>query len=278
MKPVHLFIPINTKPPGNADEKKLEWYFGERGKSTNIFHARDVEPYESKVRYSFSDQCYRKEDLKCGTTHVAVGFIDLGILLSANLHDPPSDSHVGPLRFIGVEKSPYAVAKSLVLWEMMKNIPAGKENSQKIDYLPAIRSILQVWFSATWDHPTEGFVRRALISIRSSAAWESLRPSVQTFLNHWEEAPTVSVSDARHLIIESTSSNCSFIPNMCREKDRLALSKYELTKDFCIYNQPYCGNLLMFSCPNGTLPLNRGETIFSAFNFNDVMQIITCRF
>ena len=52
------------------------------------------------------------------TIHVTVGFVDLGILFATTL--APSASL---LRFIGIETSAYAVAKSLVLYEIQAIIP-----------------------------------------------------------------------------------------------------------------------------------------------------------
>ena len=52
-----------------------------------------------------------------GTTHVAVGFLDLGSLSCAMISDeqgPAGSDSTGPLRWIGYDLSPYAIAKASV--------------------------------------------------------------------------------------------------------------------------------------------------------------------
>ena len=41
--------------------------------------------YPYFLRQPFTNQAYRKELLSLGTVHVAVGFVDLGVLLSCEL-------------------------------------------------------------------------------------------------------------------------------------------------------------------------------------------------
>ena len=50
-----------------------------------------------------------------------MGFNDLGILLSCDLREAPGGKKChDPLRFIGIDASPFSVAKSLVLAEMLR--------------------------------------------------------------------------------------------------------------------------------------------------------------
>lgn len=71
----------------------------------------------------------KTEALTPGTTHVAIGFVDLGSLsaacgalklqkAAANTRSRQPASQ--PLRWVGYEMSAYAVAKALVLLEMIK--------------------------------------------------------------------------------------------------------------------------------------------------------------
>lgn len=56
-----------------------------------------------------------------GTTHVAVGFNDLGILLTCDLREAPHEQPFPKaLRFVGLDGSAFSVAKSLVVAEMLQ--------------------------------------------------------------------------------------------------------------------------------------------------------------
>ena len=64
--------------------------------------------------------------LTAGTTHVAIGFLDLGSLASAVSLWEGKEVGGGaagagqPLRWVGYDSSPYAVSKTLVVAEMMR--------------------------------------------------------------------------------------------------------------------------------------------------------------
>jgi hypothetical protein len=114
---------------------------------------------------------------------VAVGFVDLGILLAADL-----EAGSKPLRFIGIERSTYAVAKTNVIWELLKHTPSsGLERKQ---YL---HSIIQVWFSSAWSFATLKAVRAALT--RLCIMEKSFHPEVRRLLEHWLNAPTFSLKN-----------------------------------------------------------------------------------
>jgi hypothetical protein len=69
-----------------------------------------------------------------GQVHVSYGFNDLSELLSSKI----IRSNRGPLRFVGVEKSAFCVARSLVILEMLR------------DEKSPIKCIIQVWYSSGW--------------------------------------------------------------------------------------------------------------------------------
>ena len=96
---------------------------------------RPRRPYNSTTLHSFTNTAPGgREALTAGTTHVAIGFLDLGSLASAvSLWDkdgvvgPAAEEGGGgaaaagqPLRWVGYDASPYAVAKTLVVAEMMR--------------------------------------------------------------------------------------------------------------------------------------------------------------
>ncbi|CAJ1460671.1 unnamed protein product [Effrenium voratum] len=77
------------------------------------FREGGIDRYSEYIRTSFCNHTTRKDILHFGTTHVAVGFNDLGMLLTCQLLPAPQGP--GPLRFVGIDCSAYSVAKSLVI-------------------------------------------------------------------------------------------------------------------------------------------------------------------
>lgn len=251
---------------GTNDPVTLKWYCDCRVPGS-INQQRPWHAYADFIRHSFSNQSYRKEALHGGTTHVAVGFVDLGILFASELHEPPENCS-GPLRFIGVECSAYSVAKTHVIWEMLKQTPTSGQERQN-----HLRSIMQVWFSATWSEGTEKAVRSALLVL--TAPGKSYPPVVSEMLFYWKNASTLSLSKARDETARATTNAFSTVGDLVMKHDRIAIGRYELSRDFLgTRDAPVCGNILMFDCPDGTPPLANDESVFSAFNWGEIVNLM----
>ena len=257
---------------GSNAPVKLEWFFGAAA-AGSIFPHRTVHRYHDSIRHSFSNQTYRKEALFLGTTHVAVGFVDLGILFAAGLKGPPKKRH-GPLRFLGIDMSAYTIAKTHVVWELLKETQCGS-SQQRHDHL---RRIMQVWYSASWGEGTACAVKDALSHLCSSSSEKSFCPSVLELLHHWWAAVGKSggfpLESARKELAAATTDAFSAVGHLLRKRDRIAMAKYELTRDFGVSGAPICGNTLMFDCPDGTPPLDNDETIFSSLNLPEIMDLL----
>ena len=250
---------------GTNDPVKLKWYFGGLAPGS-IFEQRSAHSYSELVRHSFSNQTYRREQLCRGTTHVAVGFVDLGILFAADLSEPPKN-YEGPLHFLGIEMSAYSIAKTHILWELLKQTPSDSPLRET-----HLRCIMQVWYSATWAHGTMNAVKAALSVLCSSE--RSYHPDVRAILDHWAAASSFTVEAARTKLTTATTDSLSSVGHLLKKHDRIAMTKYELTRDFGISEDPVCGNLLMFDCPDGTPPLGNDETVFSALGFHEIMDFV----
>ncbi|CAJ1962286.1 unnamed protein product [Cylindrotheca closterium] len=163
----------------------------------------------------------------------------------------------GPLCFLGIEMSPYAVAKTLVVWEMLLQ-------SQEQHHL---RSVMQVWFSTTWEEETMEMAKQALANLCQSD--EKRHPKVTGLLRHWKDAGKMPLQNARTQWENRSTNERSFVSHFLRKQDRIAMAKYELTGDFGIKpgGNPTCGNIIMLDCPEGTAPLSRDETVFSCLNW-----------
>jgi hypothetical protein len=128
--------------------------------------------YSSMLRHNFTNMSSRQERVAGGKTHVAVGFVDLHFLLwpiYCDLQD-------GPVRFVGYDSSPFAVAKSLLILQLLK-MDASREE--------AVRSILQVWYSASWERNIYCFVKKATSQLVMTSAFAGLPDSVQKILARW---------------------------------------------------------------------------------------------
>jgi hypothetical protein len=184
--------------------------------------------YNGAVRHSYSNQAYRMELLQGGTTHVAVGFVDLGTLLVATLREESA-----PLRFVGIESSPYAVAKTHVVWKMLQQTPTDSGGQH-------LQHIVQVWFSTTWSSTTNKAFAYALTAVLASG--EAYHKDVRALLEHWAASEGVSLAEARSQWKNATSDSRPRVGHFLHLHDRVMMAKYELTGDFGV-DIPSCGNI-----------------------------------
>ena len=161
-------------------------------------------------QYHFTNHSH-KVTMFNGTTHVAIGFNDLSVLLNCELE---GENNHGQLRFFGVDQSSYSVAKSLVLVQMLRQDTP-------------IENCLQVFLSSTWScEALEAFRRCA----QQSAAECDDDESVHSLLLHWSTATPLSVEEAqacwRRTRISGQGRDIACLRNVA---DRLAMCRYVLT-------------------------------------------------
>ena len=243
---------------------RLEWYF--TAQPGDIYKDRVTRSHARCIRYSYSNQAYKTEILTQGKTHVAIGFVDLGILMASHIRGGGNS----PLKFVGIDSCPFIIAKTLLIWQLISHAgtTACARERQSLQ-----NHIAQVWFSTTWSHDTESAVRESLSSLLSSSA-EPFDAEVRSILEHWHEAPSIPLTKAREKLRSLNSKTGRNIPigMMKRQRDRIALSKYALTGDFCV-SDPVCGSIILLDCPDGTPPPVKNESVFSALDFMAVMEL-----
>ena len=159
----------------------------------------DVRPrarnqYNTPIVHNFTNTPNTTEILTVGTVHVAVGFVDLGVLQWAILR-PGSATQHGPLRWIGVEMCAFNVAKALVVASMLTP-----------DSGAAVHEVLQVWYSSTWSTHTHRAFRSALNTVVASRNPRSAE--VEAYLSHWQKSD-VSVKSARRLWLQAWNAGGS---------------------------------------------------------------------
>jgi hypothetical protein len=91
-----------------------------------------------KTLQQFSYDSYLPQEIIAGKVHVSVGFVDLCSLIWSTpaIYESMQYSQ-SPIEWIGYEASPFCVAKTMVIAEMLRN---GS----------LVESIVQVWFSSIW--------------------------------------------------------------------------------------------------------------------------------
>ena len=194
----------------------------------------------------------------------------LAAVTNGSFHGTEND----PVNFVGVDQSPYAVAKTLVIWEMLKQTPFDSKSGEGDDETPTnsndeailshVRKIAQAWFSATWDEGTRECVLAALHRLE-----QSKDTKVQELLDHWSKAPICPLARS-HLdradAGDREGRQASVASHLVRETDRIAMLKYELTGGFCLSNNdPVCSNTLMFDNHHTCPPVASSESVFTAF-------------
>ena len=107
------------------------------------------------------------------------------------------------MKWIGYDQSPYVIAKTMVLIEMMKNKTIS------------VHSVAQVWYSAAWwSYRTQKDFRKSLAKVWLSAT-SNASPSVQEYLIHWQHHD-VSLQESRQGWLRD--HDCTWSDQICNWK------------------------------------------------------------
>lgn len=224
------------------------------GDVVDVDHRNDSEslnvPYSKEIPAHFANSPSHT-DMRLEGTHVALGFNDLLVLLSAA--DLSTDA--APLHFVGYERSVFSVAKSSVIACMLQN---GSVSALQI---------LQVWYSSIWSQDTVKAFREACeMALKNNTSKAIDNPRMQhqekqiaSYLQHWMQAEPIQAQIARkRWFVESTQSNSSrAYTDICsfhREEDRTALMHYFMTGEFGVAashdDTNVVGSLTMWNPPD----------------------------
>ncbi|GBC07966.1 hypothetical protein RclHR1_07820001 [Rhizophagus clarus] len=236
----------------------------------DIFIGKTKNPYvvdKGLGALSFSNMPKQSLILDQGKTHVAVGFVDLDLLLRARIVRN-QNSVEQPNKFIGYEGSVYAVAKTNVIKEMMiKKAP--------------IRSIIEVWFSTVWTIETLNHFEDAVKIVLKydnapsdkppNPTKKELHPKVRSLISHWSKSVKnlKSRKNAHKLWMKTFNSEdgmISVIANLIKPRDRVQVARHILTGEFPLMDDHQEKNLIasitMFSCNDGISPHSTSEFMF----------------
>ena len=164
-----------------------------------------------------------------GRNFVSVGYVDLSQLLWGVFHNEPE----GVMRFYGYDQAEVTVARSMLIYEMMKS---GKTEVSG-------KTILQVWFSSCWDKETkeefEKFVQLKIPKLGNDL--------LTKYAQCWNRKKSMTVKFAQDAFVEHLRS-IDFEPldNLKAEDDRMDFARYLFTGCIFTTEDVVCGNCTMF--------------------------------
>lgn len=189
---------------------------------------------------------------------MAIGFCDLGTLLTANI-EIDSKNAAEPIKFVGGDLSAYAVAKSNVIAQMMRMGCATP-------------SIVEVWYSASWTTGTRDDFMRAVNTVgHHDSIKQHGTEEVRSYISHWVNAEPVDLETARHEWLSCTNeAECTFIGALKNREDCLDVCDLVLTGD--VHGRKgtdveiECASIVMFSNPAHCLPKARNESVLQTID------------
>jgi len=239
------------------DDLSQQW---EEGKAPRL-------RYSGNIRSSFGNNPNQSEIMHLGTTHVAVGFNDLGVLVGAQLQAHPAAEFVGrPLRFVGLELNSYSVAKTKVIVQL---IVTGSVS-------PTL--IVQCWLSSTWTRDAVTAFKRAAAQVLSEdrSLLRKGNEEVRSYISTWVAAEPRSGNHGRRawftLQVENKYRCFMDTLNFKRQVDRLAHLNYSLTGEVAVSEGEFA-SLAMFNVPAGA-PFMIAESVFAAISGAQIGQLV----
>lgn len=223
-----------AKRLGMLSEERVDWWLRVQRPGAVDFRLEELQrsPSYPNLWHSFGNSVAPRETHTFGTVHVAVGFADLASLADAGrVGDPDAD---GPVRWVGVDRSPASVAKTRVLVHMMQQGAPAED-------------VFQVWYSASWGREAERAFRAAVAA--ALAAVDETREgdaAVAAVLRAWT-ASSVPLERARTEWVRRATRSWFVIGNMKRKEDRMALCAYAVSGDALPAAPGAVGSVTMFT-------------------------------
>eukprot|EP01023_Acetabularia_acetabulum_P037052 TRINITY_DN3508_c0_g1_i1.p1 TRINITY_DN3508_c0_g1~~TRINITY_DN3508_c0_g1_i1.p1 ORF type:complete len:1029 (+),score=138.02 TRINITY_DN3508_c0_g1_i1:124-3210(+) len=221
---------------GSLSRERLQWWVeSEIG---------DISLMDRPGNAITSLQCFEhvlpiEMELRYGTVHVAVGYVDLGQLLTANICGEQTDP---PLQFIGFVQSIYVTAKAAIIANMM-----GRRVDPKI--------ILQVWYSSGWSLETLQQFRSTMVTLINDS---ELEEPVKYLLSYWLAIPRIPLKQSQTIWLRLHQEHRCLPANILKKQDRMELISYMLTGRLL---ECEVGSVVMFGNPPYFPPIHENERI-----------------
>ena len=194
-------------------------------------YATETDLGESKFTLKFSEILRNSPNqelfFEFDRHYVFFGYVDFSQLLWGSFQTEKE----GVLHFHGYDQAEITIARSFLIYEMMKN----KKVKDK--------TILQVWFSTCWDRETKKDFAKFLEIEVPKIGNELLSKHAQ----NWKRKKGMKVKFAQDAFLKYQKT-CDFIllDNLKSESDRLPLARYLFTGCFFTDENEVCGNCTMF--------------------------------
>lgn len=277
--------------PGDVVDWRSDMEFRRR---CGVSDEQETWRYPEDLTANFGNSPNRKDPLFFGTTHVAVGHNDLGLLMNpivseheatVNIkngdRETAGETSAAPLKFVGLEQSAFSSAKGAVIAEML------------LDPEVLAHHVFQVWYSTTWSAQAKGsFLRctRKVIDRASEGGAVSSQPclespAVHELLHFWASVAsniTVPREDAYRRRVELSKAlsiqehPAVHIANFVRADDQKDAVRYLLTGEVfpaearAAGEIPVEGSLCMWCTPQITR--RHEENIFNVVSFVDILE------
>ncbi|XP_057301462.1 uncharacterized protein LOC130635946 [Hydractinia symbiolongicarpus] len=143
-----------------------------------------------------------------GKNYVYIGFVDLLELMMGNFSGDGDK-----VRFVGIEQSEICVARSLIIYEMIK---------MKASY----DAILEVWFSTGWSDKTLELFKAACCNLLPTVQNKEVKELIQYWM-----MTEISLVEAKELWGAGYVSYYKMTPAgiLLKKEDRIAFCRYRLT-------------------------------------------------
>ncbi|GMH44897.1 hypothetical protein BSKO_12854 [Bryopsis sp. KO-2023] len=233
--------------PIHATRECIEWW-----ENTSIGDVRKISlnrRYPPGILHSFSNVPRSSIELQFGKTHVAVGYVDLGVLLFGKF---VGDKEAGPVKFVGYEMSTYSTAKTYVLFHMLKN-------------RASIDSVLPVGYSAGWSRETLDEFRQAARRVIEEIS--DLPASVKELVQHWSVVPEIDLKESQEVWLDVHDSPGCIPGNVMDRNDRMELVRYMLSGRIL---ECSVGSAVMFGNPSHYPRIARNEYAFWTIDEKDL--------
>ena len=176
-----------------------------------------------------------KQVIEEGKTYVAVGFVDNSIIMNSELLTPWNEMRQA-VKFVGIDMSPICVARSLIIYEMMKR-DCSADNIFELWYLSCISKATNENFKDT---------------IKAILGEQQVQKEVEELLHHWlASAGKLTVAKAKESWF-ATTSTAGIYPasNLVSENARVTFCRYKLAGTIKKDNKYLCGNPTFFDLPS----------------------------
>lgn len=213
-----------------------------------------IEPFSVRAD---ADQCA----FDSGHNYVLINFVDCNVLLNGQLRRKDN----GPIKIFGFDTSCYNVAKTSVVFTMMKlGAPAY--------------SVAQVWFSSCWSKETLSHFKKAIEHLKISQAQEeneAVHHKVKFMISHWADTePQLPVSEGMKQwssLFNHLSSAYDTCASLKREEDQVYMTKYILNGKL-FDDSNHCASMTLFNLPDMLEPMKQGHLCHYALKMDQVIS------